>query len=162
MGCTKSSNVPPVGSSQGGGFVRMDLCGSPSFWTTDINANCHSIFNLKAINCIPLTDFLTTPLKVDVDAAGHNITNVGKIFIGSPTDDGSGALLQVKGEVNATSYMINGTEFASSKNPGQIDLTNIYTINGDLLTAFEPAGPDGAVQFNDDGAFMGNAYFIYD
>lgn len=165
MACVET-NVPPAGTAppadkhQAGGFVRMERCGSPTFWVNDINANCHSIFNLKAINCIPLSNFLTTPMQTDLDMSGHAITNAGKILVGSSVDDGSGALLQVSGEINARSYMVTGVEFASSSSPSQIQLSNISTINGLPLT--NPQGQEGSVQFYDDGTFMGDGYFIYD
>lgn len=170
MACCEETNTPPAGMAdpastrQGGGFVRMDSPGSPTFWCFDVNANCHSIFNLKAINCVPLKNFLYSPLQIDVDANGHAITNLSKVIIGSPTDDGSGALLQVKGEINAQSYMVNGVEFASpSITPtGQILLTNVYSINGQTFTSMLPGAPNGAVQFDNNGAFGGDASFIYD
>ena len=179
MACTEvDTNAPPSGTAfptsthQGGGYVRMEqnCCAPPmngnilpSLWCSDVNANCHSIFNLKAINCIPLNHFLTTPLQIDIDANGHIISNVGKIFIGSSVDDGSGALLQVNGEINAQSYMLNAVEFATKTltPPGQINFDNIYSIDGHPVTSFLPQGVDGSVQFNDDGAFDGDSYFIY-
>lgn len=130
-------------------------------WDEDVNANCHGIFNLKSINCIPFKNFLTNPLKVDVDAATHIIYNVGKILIGSTTDDGSGALLQVQGEINAQSYMVNGVEFAAESSNGLIDLTNINNINGQPPDLYAPGGIDGSVQFNDEGTFDGDNYFVY-
>lgn len=170
MACCDETNAPPVGMAdpanthQGGGFVRMDSPGSPTFWCFDVNANCHSIFNLKAINCVKLSNFLYTPLQTDVDVNQHTLFNVGKIFVGSPTDDGSGALLQVNGEINAQSYMVNGVEFASpSITPtGQILLNNVYSIDNHLITDLLPVGPEGAVQYYDEGVFSGDGGLIYD
>lgn len=170
MACCEETNTPPAGMAdpastrQGGGFVRMDNGGSPTFWCFDVNANCHSIFNLKAINCVPLKNFLYTPLQTDVDFNQHTLSNVGKLFVGSATDDGSGALLQVNGEVNAQSYMVDGVEFASpSITPtGQILLNNVYSINNTPVPGFLPTGPEGAVQYNDEGVFSGDGGLIYD
>lgn len=144
MGCFEPTNVPPMGDAlptdchQGGGFVRMQCgCGGSSsnawqFWPTDVSANCHSLFNLKSINCIPISDFLTSPLQSDLDAGGYSITDVGKLIIGTNRDDGSGALLQVRGDINLS--------------PG-----SHYLIDGHVIG--EPAGTLGQVQFNNNGVF---------
>ena len=164
MATTVLSNIPPAGDAppddghEGGGFVRIEGLNAP--WNDDVNASCHGIFNLKFINCIPLSDFLTTPLQVNVDAGGHTIFNVGKLLVGSSSDDGSGALLQVGGEINAKSYMVGGKEFVTYSS-GDIILDGISSINGNPLTDFKPSGSDGSVQFNDDGNFAGDSYFIY-
>lgn len=169
-GCsTLITNVPPAGTAK-----PMPAAPSPYCWKNDVNARCHSIFNLSRINCVPLSAFLTNPLNQDINGAGHNLVDLGKVLIGSSTDTCAPALLQVSGSIDINdptfqgfAYEINCVPFAQmNANGTHIDLINVANINGSPPGTggggSTPGGTSGNVQFNSGGIFAGNSAFTWD